>query len=155
MKLTVNENLCGRTLPEAAVRRVSTTLPRAFDTPMGASGAWGIPAVIYIHSGSEVIPTHTTSTTNVQIQLINHCKNIFVTSTMHISVISVACVWCTHHEVQGMLPNKSSEDLEIKMLRSFSPGSQTNLLFRALINWHFWKRFDNCSYGRIASNVAK
>ena len=37
---------------------------------------------------------------------------------------SVACVWCTHHEVQGMLPDKSSEDLEIKTLRSFS-GSQT------------------------------
>ena len=34
----------------------------------------------------------------------------------HISVISVACVWCTHREVQGMLPNKSSEDLEIKRL---------------------------------------
>ena len=30
---------------------------------------------------------------------------------------SVACVWCTHYEVQGMLPSKSSEDLEI---RSFS-----------------------------------
>ena len=39
---------------------------------------------------------------------------------MHISVISVACIWCTHHEVQGMLPNKSSENLEIKMLKSFS-----------------------------------
>ena len=42
---------------------------------------------------------------------IYHCKNI--------SVISVACVWCAHHEVQGMLPNRSSEDLEMKMLRSF------------------------------------
>ena len=37
---------------------------------------------------------------------------------------------CTHHEVQGMLPNKSSEDLEIKTLKSFS----TSLLLRTLIN---------------------
>ena len=30
----------------------------------------------------------------------------------------------THHEVEGMLPNKSSKDLEIKTLRSFSPISK-------------------------------
>ena len=48
-----------------------------------------------------------------------HCKNIWVTWTI-ISVISVACVSDTHHEVQELLLNKSSEDLESKMLRSFS-----------------------------------
>ena len=37
----------------------------------------------------------------------------------HVLVISVAGVYCTHREVQEMLPNKSSEDLEIKTLRSF------------------------------------
>ena len=47
-----------------------------------------------------------------------HCKNILVTST--ISVISFACVLCTHHEAQGMLLNKSLEDFEIKTLISFS-----------------------------------
>ena len=42
----------------------------------------------------------------------------------HISVISVACVLCTHLEVQEMLLNKSeSEDLEI-----------IGLLFRRPIN---------------------
>ena len=25
-------------------------------------------------------------------------------------------MWCTHHEVQGMLPNRSSENLEVKTL---------------------------------------
>ena len=25
-------------------------------------------------------------------------------------------MWCTHHEVQGMLPNRSSENLEVKTM---------------------------------------
>ena len=56
VSLIMNENLCGCILPDTAVRRVSTTLPGAFDTPMGVSGTWGIPEVICIHSGSELYP---------------------------------------------------------------------------------------------------
>ena len=45
-----------------------------------------------------------------------HCKSILVTSTMfYLSQLHV----CGVH-IQGMLPNKSSEDLEIKTFRSFS-----------------------------------
>ena len=35
-------------------------------------------------------------------------------------VNSVVSVWCTHHKVPGILPNKSSDDIKIKTLRRFS-----------------------------------
>ena len=49
-----------------------------------------------------------------------YCKSILVTSTIfQLSQLHVCGSIYTHQEVQGMFPNKQ-EDLEIKMLRSFS-----------------------------------
>ena len=58
--------------------------------------------------------------TNASYTLSKFCYTVKKFWFNHVLVISVACVWCTRHEVQGMLPNKSSEYLEIKTFRSFS-----------------------------------
>ena len=82
-----------------------------------------------------------------------YCKNILVTSTIfQLSQLHVHCVH-THHEVQGMLLNKSSEDLEIKTLRSFSFNLIELLFFQNTNQLAFLETVWLHSYGRNASNV--
>ena len=49
----------------------------------------------------------------------------------------IACVWYTRHEVQGMLPNKSSEDLE-----------NIEKLLQNTYQLAFLKKVWLCSFGR-------
>ena len=48
-------------------------------------------------------------------------QTAFLSQIIHLGY-SVACVWCTHHEVQGMLPNKSSEAKQIFFSEHLSIG---------------------------------
>ena len=87
-----------------------------------------------------------------------HGKSIWVTCS-HVLIIS-----CTHmtHEIQWMLPKKTSKHLELQNgLKSFSFG-QISLS----VNQHYWKRFAMLqsvpeglpwlhSYGKYARDVAK
>ena len=72
---------------------------------------------ISAHFGAFLVCFYSISSTSLLRQQVATTVHITVETLCllhHILVISVACVWCTHHEVQGLLPNRSSEDLEIK-----------------------------------------